>query len=59
MNLAARLCSEAKGGQIVISERVYSEIEELLNAESVGELTLKGFMKPVTAYNVLDVAESV
>ena len=59
MNLASRLCSEAKGGQIVISERVYSEIEELLNAESVGELTLKGFMKPVAAYNVLGVAESV
>jgi adenylate cyclase len=58
MNLAARLCSEAKGGQIVISERVYSEIEELLNAESVGDLTLKGFMKPVAAYNVLDVAEA-
>jgi adenylate cyclase len=58
MNLAARLCSEAKGGQIVISERVYSEIEELLNAESVGELTLKGFMKPVAAYNVLEVAEA-
>ena len=56
MNLAARLCSEAKGGQIVISERVYSEIEELLTAESVGELTLKGFMKPIAAYNVLDVA---
>ena len=55
MNLAARLCSEAKGGQIVISERVYSEIEELLTTESVGELTLKGFMKPVAAYNVLDV----
>ncbi len=56
MNLAARLCSEAKGGQIVISERVYSETEELLTAESVGELTLKGFMKPIAAYNVLDVA---
>jgi len=40
-------------------DRASSEIEELLNAESVGELTLKGFMKPVTAYNVLDVAESV
>jgi hypothetical protein len=34
---------------IQISEGVYSEIEELLNAESVGELTLKRFMKPVTA----------
>jgi adenylate cyclase len=56
MNLAARLCSEAKGGQIVISERVYSEIEELVNAESVGELTLKGFMKPIAAYNVIGVA---
>ncbi len=59
MNLAARLCSEAKGGQIVISERVYSELEELLEAEPVGELTLKGFMKPVAAYNVLGVAGPV
>jgi class 3 adenylate cyclase len=52
MNLAARLCSEAKGGQILISERVHSEVEELVDAESAGELTLKGFMKPVTAFNV-------
>ncbi len=59
MNLAARLCSEAKSGQIVISERVYSELEELLEAEPVGELTLKGFMKPVAAYNVLGVAGPV
>jgi adenylate cyclase len=55
MNLASRLCSEAKGGQIVVSERVHAEVEDLVTAEPVGELTLKGFMKPVAAFNVLEI----
>jgi adenylate cyclase len=55
MNLASRLCSEAKGGQIVVSERVHAEVEDLVAAEPVGELTLKGFMKPVAAFNVLEI----
>jgi len=55
MNLASRLCSEAKGGQIVVSERVHAEVEDLVTAEPVGELGLKGFMKPVAAFNVLEI----
>ena len=55
LNLASRLCDEALPGQIVVSERVLSEVEELVDVEPVGELTLKGFMKPVAAFNVLNV----
>ncbi len=54
-NLASRLCGEAKPGQILISQRLLSAVEELVEAEPVGELTLKGFHRPITAYNVLRV----
>ena len=52
-NLAARLCGEAEAGQILISERVHLMIEDLLQAEPLGQLALKGFHRPVGAYNVL------
>src|SRR5207247_9415070 len=41
-NLAARLCGEAAGGQILISARVAGDVESLIEAEDVGPLTLKG-----------------
>jgi len=52
-NLAARLCGEAKPGQILISKRVLAATDDLFDLESVGELGLKGMHRPVTAYNVL------
>ncbi len=54
-NLAARLCGEVKPGQILISKRLLGKVEELIEVEPVGELTLKGFHRPVTTYNVLRV----
>jgi class 3 adenylate cyclase len=51
-SLAARLCAVAKGGQTLVSQRVLAAVEELVNFESVGELSLKGFHRPVPAYNV-------
>jgi len=51
-NLAARLCGEAKPGQILISRKLHGRIEDLVAAESVGELALKGFSRPVSAYNL-------
>jgi adenylate cyclase len=51
-NLAARLCGEANGGQILISQRVYAAVEALALAEPVGELSLKGFAKPVPAFSL-------
>ena len=52
-NLAARLCGEAKPGQILVSKRVLAATDGLFELESVGELTLKGLHRPVTAYNVV------
>ncbi len=52
-NLAARLCSEAKGGQILAPARVVAAVETIAHAEEVGELTLKGFQRPVQTFNVI------
>jgi len=52
-NLSARLCGEAKPGQILISQRVFGAAEELIESEKVGDFTLKGFSRPIPAYNVL------
>ena len=52
-NLAARLCSEAKPGQILISQKASAAVEDFIELESVGELQLKGFLKPVPAANIL------
>src|SRR5262245_11134172 len=51
-NLAARLCGEAQAGQILISQRLRTTVEDLIDVEPVGELSLKGFHRPITAYNV-------
>jgi class 3 adenylate cyclase len=51
-NLASRLCGEAKPGQILLPQRVLGSVEELVEVEFVGELTLKGFHRPIPAYNV-------
>jgi adenylate cyclase len=53
VNLASRLCDEALGGQILVSQRVYATVEELVEAERVADFTLKGFLKPVPAYSVV------
>jgi adenylate cyclase len=51
-NLAARLCAEAKDGQILLAQRVAVAVERTTPLEEVGELTLKGLTQPVVAYNV-------
>ena len=51
-NLAARLCGEAKPGQILVSQRMHGMVEDLAEAEAVGELALKGFSKPVSVFSV-------
>ena len=58
-NLASRLSAEAKGGQILVSQRVQALVEDLAVTEPVGALELKGFSRPVTAYNVLSLNVAV
>jgi class 3 adenylate cyclase len=57
-NLAARLCSEAKPGQILVAQRLLTAVEDLVETEPAGELALKGFQRPVTASNVLRLRHS-
>jgi adenylate cyclase len=51
-NLAARLCSEAGGGKVLVDRKIMAVVEGLVDAEPVGELQLKGIGQPVTAYSV-------
>jgi class 3 adenylate cyclase len=51
-NLAARLCSEAVGGEILLSQRVQGLLDGCIATETAGELTLKGFHRPVPAFRV-------
>jgi DNA-binding response OmpR family regulator len=56
LNLASRLCGEALPGQIVVSRRILAEVEDIVQIEPVGALTLKGFGRPVEAFAVVEVA---
>jgi adenylate cyclase len=58
-NLASRLCDEADGEQILVSQRVYSAVEGLVAAETVGELSLKGFSRPILVHNIIGLRETV
>jgi adenylate cyclase len=51
-NLAARLCGEAGAGQILVAGRVAAATEQLIEAEDVGALSLKGLARPVPVWNV-------
>jgi adenylate cyclase len=57
-NLASRLADEASGGQVLIAQRLYAEVEHLVEAEPAGEFVLKGFGRPVTAFNALALRDS-
>jgi class 3 adenylate cyclase len=52
-NLAARLCGEAKPGQILVPRRFLGTVEALVEAEPAGDLSLKGFHRPIPAYNIV------
>jgi signal transduction histidine kinase/class 3 adenylate cyclase len=55
-NLAARLSSEAQHGQILVSDRVLLLVKELIKAEPIGELALKGIQRPVAVSQVVDMS---
>ncbi|MCC6947500.1 MAG: GAF domain-containing protein [Bradyrhizobiaceae bacterium] len=57
-NVASRLCSEAKPGQILISSRVLTAVADAVTVEPTGELTLKGIRRPIEVYNVVGAARS-
>ncbi|HET6533082.1 MAG TPA: response regulator [Actinoplanes sp.] len=51
-NLAARLCAEAGPWQILVTQRLNAEAEEIAVSEPVGELSLRGFSRAVPAFNI-------
>jgi adenylate cyclase len=52
-NLAARLCDEAKAGQILASQRAFAPVEAYVEAVALGELKLKGFHRPMAAFDIM------
>jgi GAF domain-containing protein len=57
-NVASRLCDEARPGQILISPRVLTKVENAVQVEPVGEFELKGIRRPLAAYNVVAIQSS-
>ncbi|MEE8305145.1 MAG: response regulator [Candidatus Tectomicrobia bacterium] len=56
-NLASRLCDEAQAGQILINQRVHAAVANFVEAEPMGELSLKGLRNLVPAFNVTGLKE--
>jgi class 3 adenylate cyclase len=52
-SLAARLSDEAAGEQILLSQRAYAALEGRVEARPIARLQLKGFARPVEAYELL------
>jgi adenylate cyclase len=53
-NLASRLCAEASADQILVSQRVRAAVPDLVTVKEVGPLQLKGFRRPIPAYELID-----
>jgi adenylate cyclase len=53
VNLAARLCADAKDGQILVETKVAAAIEGATSTEAAGEVVLKGFQRPVRVFNII------
>ncbi len=52
-NLAARLCAEARPGQVLLTQRVLTTVDALVEAEPVGDVSLKGISRPVKIFNLV------
>lgn len=58
-NLASRLADEAAGGQILITQRLRAEVEDVVDVERVGEVMLEGVPRPLAAFNVIALRNTV
>jgi adenylate cyclase len=52
-NLACRLCQLASAGEVLLSQRVYSEVEDTVDAVDLGEVSLRGFSRSVRVFRCL------
>jgi len=51
-NLAARLCADARGWQVLVTDRVLAGVEHAVVSEPVGDLQPKGFSRSVRVHNI-------
>ncbi len=58
VNVASRLCSGAKGGEIIISEETYQQVSDRLDVVEIGPLKVKGKVKPLKVYKVIGEKQS-
>jgi len=52
-NLAARLCGQARGGEILIDVVTYADVGDIVEAELAGPLQLRGITQPMPAFRLL------
>jgi adenylate cyclase len=52
-NLSSRLCDAAQDRQILVSQRVHTDVQDLVEAVALAPLTLKGFARPVPVFNIV------
>jgi class 3 adenylate cyclase len=57
-NLAARLCGEAKGGQILTNRKTLGQFEHVVDADPLGDMMLKGFARPISVFAIAALAAS-
>ena len=60
VNLAARLCAAAQSWQILVTQRVLTGAQDSVVSTPAGELELRGFSRPVSAFDIkgLDAARA-
>jgi adenylate cyclase len=52
-NLASRLSTQARAGQVLIGQRVFAAVDELVDARPIDAVELKGFARPIAVYEVI------
>jgi class 3 adenylate cyclase len=55
INLSARLCAEAAAGQILVTQRVMSATDDVVDSKHVGDLALRGFSRPISVFDVIGI----
>jgi adenylate cyclase len=56
VNLAARLESNAKPGQILVSEETYHQVADQVTATCLGQISVKGKEEPITVFEISGLA---
>ena len=53
VNLAARICGVAAGGQILVTQRIHTAVDDRAVINSLGEMEFKGLSRPVPVAEIV------